>query len=47
MMVWMKQIIAIHVLYNLKEDNSLNDLAENAEYCHRPVVFGQERIIFF
>ena len=42
----MKEVIVVHVLNNLHEDDPLNDLAEDAEDCYRPIVLGFQFIIF-
>ena len=42
----MEEIIAVHIINNLEEDDSFNDFTEDAKYCHRPIILGQKRIIF-
>ena len=42
----MEEVIAVHVLNYLKEDDPLNDFTEDTKYCNRPIVLGQQRIIF-
>ena len=46
MVIRVKKVISVHVLNYLKENHPLNDFAEDAEDCHRPVVLCQKRIIF-
>ena len=42
MMVWMEEVIVIHILHNLQENDSLNDFADDAKYCYRPIVFNYQ-----
>ena len=40
MMVWMEKIILVHVLNNLDEHNSFNNLTEDAKDGYWSIVLG-------
>ena len=46
MVVWMEEIVAVHILHNLDENYSLNDFTEDAKDGYRPLILWQKMVIF-
>ena len=46
MVVWMEQLILVHVLNYLDENGPFNDFAQYTEDCNRSVVFRLQGVSF-
>ena len=46
MVIRVKEVISVHILYNLAENDSLNDFTDDAKDCYWPIVLWFKWICF-